>query len=370
MSRNARVSAQFEVRSYTRRVRGRTIQAMQLRALALIASLLAVFLLASRDAAHAQERRNFASFVESVWPAAHRKGVSRETFTEAFAGLVPDPGVIEKAQNQAEFVKPIWDYIASSVSTKRIAKGRAKLSVLGPSLERISSSYGVDPYILLSVWGMESNFGENCGATSVIRDLATLAYVRYRGDYFRRELVVALQILQQGHVSRAGMQGSWAGAMGQTQFMPSSFMRYAVDFDGSGRKDIWTSSTDALASTANFLARHGWVRGWTWGYEVLPPSGALRAGRTQSFGAWAAEGFRRADGVGMPREGSATLLLPAGASGPAFLTTKNFSVIKSYNSSTAYALGVALLSDRLAGEGPLKGTWPDDGDLPTASLAR
>jgi lytic murein transglycosylase len=278
--------------------------------------------------------------------------------------------VLAKTRKQSEFVKPVWDYLASAVSLKRIGSGRRKLAEGQPVLARIQRTYGVDPYTVLAVWGLETNFGTNVGDTSVIRDLATLAYAHYRGEYFRRELLIALKILQEGHVSAAGMRGSWAGAMGQTQFMPSSFMRYAVDFEGNGRKDIWTSAPDALASTANFLARHGWVRGWTWGYEVLPSSsGFLAAGRTLSFAAWSAEGFRRADGFPMPTEGQASLLMPAGSAGPVFLVTKNFKVIKSYNNSTAYALGVALLSDRIAGAGPLKGTWPNQ-DIPTASLAR
>ena len=355
--------------SSARRRRVTPYQHMQLRAVAVILAVLALVLLTPHDIAHAQDGNSFGAFVASLWPEASRKGVSRKIFDRAFSGLTPDSMILAKTQSQAEFVKPIGDYLASSVSPKRIAKGREKMAELEPTLQRISARYGVDPYILLAVWGMESNFGDNCGATSVIRDLATLAYARYRGAYFRHELIVALQILQQGHVSLAGMQGSWAGAMGQTQFMPSSFMRYAVDFDETGHKNIWTSATDALASTANFLARHGWVRGWTWGYEALPPSGRLPIGRTQTFAAWAAQGYRRADGVGMPREGVATLAAPAGEGGPFFLTTKNFSIIKSYNSSTAYALGVSLLSDRIAGEGPLKGTWRSE-DFPTASLSR
>ena len=296
-------------------------------------------------------------------------GVSRRTFDTAFAGVTPDPSVVAKTHKQSEFVRPIWDYIDSAVTPKRITKGRRELQETRGVLSRIERTYGVDPYIVLGVWGVETNFGSNLGDTSVIRDLATLAYVHYRGEYFRRELLIALEILQQGHVSAAGMKGSWAGAMGQTQFMPSAFMRYAVDFEGDGRKNIWTSAPDALASTANFLARHGWRPGWTWGYEVFPPrSPILSAGRDLPFAAWARAGFRRADGFPMPTEGRARLLLPAGRKGPAFLVTRNFDVIKRYNDSTAYALSVALLSDRIAGEGPLKQPWPDD--FPTASIAR
>jgi membrane-bound lytic murein transglycosylase B len=177
-------------------------------------------------------------------------------------------------------------------------------------------------------------------------------------------------IAQQNHMSPAQMRGSWAGAMGQTQFMPSSFLRYAVAFDKTPEKDIWSNPRDALASTANYLAKHGWVRGWTWGYEVLPPAGArIAQGAARPFAAWAAAGWRRADGGPMPTLGRASLLAPAGATGPVFLTTHNFSVIRTYNGALAYALGVSLLSDRIAGQGPLAAAWPNQ-DIPTASLAR
>jgi membrane-bound lytic murein transglycosylase B len=342
---------------------------VHIRTLAVLAAGLLLSALAPRAPAHAAERGGFGAFVASLWPQASRHGVSRATFEAAFADVSPDPAILAKTQSQAEFVKPIWDYLDSAVSPKRVATGRAEMAEMGPLVQGIARRYGVDPYVLLAVWGMESNFGKDCGSTSVIRDLATLAYVGYRGDYFRRELIVALEIVQQGNVSPTAMLGSWAGAMGQTQFMPSAFIRYAVDYDGAGRKDIWSDSADALASTANFLAQHGWVRNWTWGYEVLPPPGAQPARRVQSFAAWAAQGYRRADGFPMPTVGRAALLAPAGQDGPAFLTTKNFYVIKTYNSSTAYALGVSLLSDRIAGEGPLKGAWIDQG-TPTASLAR
>lgn len=345
---------------------------IQLRAMAIIAAIAFILFYAPWNVARAAENAHpaFRSFVASLWPQARRMGVSRPIFEAAFAGLTPDPVILAKTRKQAEFVKPIWQYLAAAVSKKRIGTGREKFAATKPILARIARTYGVDPYIVLGVWGLETNFGSNTGDTSVIRDLATLAYARYRGGYFRRELLIALKILQEGHVSVAAMRGSWAGAMGQTQFMPSAFMRYAVDFQGNGRKDIWTSAPDALASTANFLAKHGWVRGWTWGYEVLPPAAAFLApGRTLPFATWAREGFRRADGFAMPTEGNASLLLPAGSNGPAFLVTKNFYVIKTYNNSTAYALGVALLSDRIAGAAPLKGTWPGQ-DFPTASIAR
>ena len=196
----------------------------------------------------------------------------------------------------------------------------------------------------------------------MLRALATLAYAGYRGNYFRGELIMALRILQEGHVRPADFTGSWAGAMGQTQFMPTSFQKFAVDYDGDGRKDIWTNVPDALASTANYLARHGWIRGFTWGYEAILPAGMNRDdlnGRDyKPFPAFARAGVRRADGGPMPTEGQAALLAPAGDRGPVFLVTRNFKVIRSYNNSIAYALGVSLLSDRIAGSGPLHASWP------------
>jgi lytic murein transglycosylase len=304
---------------------------------------------------------DFAHFVHSLWPQAQGRGVARATFDAAFRGVTPDPDVIERTRKQAEFVKPMGDYLASAVSAKRIEKGRVKGREWKETLEKLERVYGVDPYIVLGVWGMETNFGGYVGDKYVIRALATLAYARYRGDYFKRELLTALQILEAGHVRVGDMQGSWAGAMGQTQFMPSSFYQYAVDFDGDGRKDIWTNVPDALASTANYLKRHGWIAGETWGYEVVLPSGVRGSGGAnhyRPFAQWAAEGVTRADGEAMPREGEAALLMPAGADGPAFLVTRNFKVIKTYNNATAYALGVALLGDRIAGWPPLKGSWP------------
>ncbi len=321
-------------------------------------ALLAVAVAGTRATAAPHD---FATFVADLWPEARRHGVSRATFDAAFAGVTADPAVLEKTHRQAEFAKPIGDYLSSAVSDKRIATGRAKAQDWQHWIGKAETTYGVDRYIVLGVWGLETNFGGFAGNDYVIRSLATLAYARYRGDYFRRELITALQILQEGHTDPAHMVGSWAGAMGQTQFMPSAFKSYAVDFEGHGRRDIWTSVPDAIGSTANYLRKHGWIAGETWGYEVELPADlthASVANRYEGFTTWTARGVRRADGGSMPTTGKAALLLPSGARGPAFLVTPNFKVIKSYNNSTSYALGVALLSDRIAGWGPLKGQWP------------
>ena len=322
----------------------------------LFAAALALVTVAKRG--HAAED-GFHNFIESLWMQAHHRGVSRTTFDRAFAGVTPDPDVLAKTHRQAEFVKPISEYLASAVSQTRIETGRDRARAFKATLERADAAFGVDPYIVLGVWGLETNFGTKTGDLSTIRCLATLAYAHYRGDYFRKELVEALVILQEGHVTPEAMQGSWAGAMGQTQFMPSAFKRYAIDFDGHGRKDIWRDVPDALGSTANFLKRHGWRADEPWGFEVVAPSATTGDGKAmRPFATWADAGFKRADGAAMPRSGEAALLAPAGPDGPHFLVTRNFKVIKSYNNSTAYALGVALLGDRIAGGTPLAASWP------------
>lgn len=314
--------------------------------------------------------RSFSAFVASLWPEAHAHGVSRATFDAAFAGVEPDPDVMALTHKQAEFTKTTGQYLLSAVSDKRIATGTEKYKDWAPWLAKAEQRYGVDRYVILGVWGLETNFGNYPGNTYVVRSLATLAYNRYRGEYFRRELLAALAILQARHVDPAHMTGSWAGAMGQTQFMPSSFKSYAVDFDGDGKRDIWTSIPDAIGSTANYLKKHGWADRETWGYEVVLPSGmAASQGTRAGFAAWAGHGIRRADGGAMPETGTGTLLTPEGRSGPAFLVTPNFKVIKSYNNSTSYALGVSLLGDRIAGWGDLKSRWPSAGRPPRRNFA-
>ncbi|MCP8939746.1 lytic murein transglycosylase [Alsobacter sp. SYSU M60028] len=304
------------------------------------------------------QRGSFRAFVEGVWPAAQARGVSRDTFDLAFAGVAPDPKIAELTHRQSEFVKPIWEYLNGAVTSARVARGQDVAREYAATLDAVERRYGVDRAAVLGIWGMETNFGTFTGGKDVIRSLATLAHLNYRGDFFRNELVTALVILQQGHVAREDMKGSWAGAMGQTQFMPSSFMSYAVDGDGDGRKDIWSSVPDALASTANYLRQKGWTPGLPWAVEVALPANFDWRTRAGSFSTWASLGVRRADGEAMPRGGEATLFLPAGASGPAFLVTSNFNVIKSYNSSDAYAMGVGHLGDRIYGGASIQAAWP------------
>jgi len=315
-----------------------------------------------RSPARAEQAQDaqFRSFISGLWPQAQQRGVSRALFAAAFEGMTPDESVIAKSRRQPEFTRTLQDYLASAVSPARIETGAAKAAELADLLTDIEARHGVDRHILLAVWGMETNFGGFTGNTPVLRALATLAFAGYRGDYFQRELIGALQILQDGHVAPEDFKGSWAGAMGQTQFMPSSFRAYAVDFDGDGRKDIWSNVADALGSSANYLAKHGWDKDQGWGFEVLAPPGAVVTFGVNygPFGAFSRFGVVRANGEPMPETGEAMLLTPAGEHGPAFLVTKNFKVIRSYNNALAYALGVALLADRIAGGAPLRAPWP------------
>jgi lytic murein transglycosylase len=300
----------------------------------------------------------FDAFVASLWPDAQRAGVSREVFDAAFSGVTPDPKVVALTRKQAEFSKPIWDYVGGSVSSARLARASQMAQTYAQTLDWVESRYGVPREIVLSVWGMESGFGANTGGMSVIRSLATLAHARYRGTFFRDELIQALQIIQAGHVTPAGMKGSWAGAMGQTQFMPSSYAAYAVDADGDGHPNIWTSPADALASTANYLREKGWQPGLPWLVEVQLPARMDLSVHRRGFADWASMGVARADGRALPRSGNANLFMPAGVNGPVFLAGDNFEVIRAYNSSDAYAMGVGHLANRIAGGSSFTRAWP------------
>jgi membrane-bound lytic murein transglycosylase B len=306
----------------------------------------------------AQAQTGFQSFIEGLWPQAKARGISRATFSEAFRGVEPDSKIIALTRKQSEFVRPIWEYIEGSVSAQRLQRGRQMATEWSRTLDLVERTYGVPRSVVLGVWGMETNFGSFTGSIYVVRALATLAYTRYRGDFFREELLTALEILENDHIDRDKMLGSWAGAMGQTQFMPSSFMKFAVDGNRDGTRDIWSSVPDALASTANYLRRQGWEPGLPWGFEVTLPKGFDFRNLRQGFTSWAALGLRRADGKPLPRSGEASLFLPGGANGPSFLITANYDAIKSYNSSDAYAMGVAYLGDRIVGGPPIQGAWP------------
>ena len=303
-------------------------------------------------------------FFQSLWPAARAQGISRRTFELATAGLVPDPAVIERAISQPEHVKTPGDYLAALVTPERIRVGRQLATAHAVLLGAIEAAYGVDRNVVLAIWGVESAYGTETGSHSIVRSLATLAMAdARRADFWRAELISAMRIIQDGNATPASLLGSWAGAMGQTQFIPTTYSRYAVDFDRDGRRDIWHSAADALASTANYLHRSGWVRGLPWGFEVVLPRGFdyrwSEAGRTQALAEWLAAGVQipfsaGTSSLGQPLE----LVLPAGAQGPAFLVTRNFRAILRYNQSIAYALAVGHLADRIAGAPALASPWP------------
>lgn len=301
----------------------------------------------------------FRVFVESLRPEADRQGVPRATFEAAFAGLTPDPSLAALTARQPEFAKPLGAYLAAQVTPARVAAGRGLLERWGADLAAIERRSGVPGPIVVAVWGLETNYGASTGGKDVIRSMATLGALGYRPDLYRAELLAALAMLRDGDARRTDLRGSWAGAMGLPQFMPSSFRAFAVDGDGDGRRDIWADVPDALASIANFLRGKGWAPDRPWGFQVaVPPGLDLRASRGEARD-WAARGVARADGAPMPDAGELTLFFPAGAAGPAFLVTPNYEVLKTYNFSDAYVLSVAHLADRMAGGAPLRGPWPD-----------
>lgn len=306
----------------------------------------------------------FENWMRAFRGRALAQGISASTFDRAFRGVQYDAGVIKRDRNQAEFTKTIWDYLASAASDKRVRNGKNALRQHRRTLEQIEARYGVDKAVVVAVWGLESGYGEFRGDLDVVQSLATLAFDGRRGAFFEKQLIAALKILQNGDTSPRNMTGSWAGAMGHTQFIPTSYEAYAVDFTGDGRRDIWSDDpTDALASTAAYLNRFGWVKGQPWGTEVKLPQNfnyALASRKVRKSPAeWAQLGVRGVDGKAVPNYGSASILLPAGGRGVAFMIFKNFSVIERYNAADAYVIGVGHLSDRINGGDPLVGNWPE-----------
>ncbi|MGQ0444116.1 MAG: lytic murein transglycosylase [Beijerinckiaceae bacterium] len=304
----------------------------------------------------------FSGCLAGLRGAAQASGVEAATFDKAAHGLAPNPDVLALAEVQPEFKTPIWDYLAGLVDDERVTDGRAMMARWGTALALAQSRFGVDEATLTAVWGVESDYGRGFGTRNVVQSLATLTCGGgRRAGYFRQEFFAALKIIQHGDIDPAQFNGSWAGAFGHTQFMPSTFLRIAADLDGDGRKDLINSVPDAIGSTAAYLRKSGWVSGGVWGFEVrLPEHYAGPSGRTRKepMSAWAARGVARIDGQQLPDGGSAGLLLPAGAAGPAFLVTRNFDAIYSYNAAESYALAIALLSDRLRGRHGLVAAWP------------
>jgi membrane-bound lytic murein transglycosylase B len=324
------------------------------------AALFGLGLLASPAFADAGFERWVASFRQT----AAENGISRSTYDRAFRGVDSiDPEVLEKARFQPEFTAPVWDYFDNRVHEDSVANGRAMAKKYKATLDKIEKRFGVDRYILLAIWSMESNYGEilknDKVMRNVVRSLSTLAYAdKRRAKFARTQLIAALKILQTGDIDESHLTGSWAGAMGHTQFIPTSYQAYAVDFDGNGKRDIWGSVPDALATAANLLRKNGWQAGKTWGYEVDLPAGRKFPSGSLSLSKWQSLGVTRANGKPF-RHGSDKAELKAldGRSGPAFLATKNFFVLKAYNNADKYALAVGLLADEIAGYGGLVRDW-------------
>ncbi len=307
----------------------------------------------------------YDAWVAAFIPRAAAQGIGQGTLDSAFRSAGYLPGVIERDRNQTEFSRTLEDYLSIAASDERIANGRAALGQYGQVLAEIDARYGVEPQVVVAVWGLESQYGARRGNVPVISALSTLAFDGRRGEFFEGQLIAALKILQNGDVSPTGMTGSWAGAMGHTQFIPTSYLGYAVDFRGDGRRDIWSDDpTDALASTAAYLAQSGWTRGQPWGVEVQLPdgfnTGLTGRGSSRSVADWTAQGVRDMSGRPVPDYGVASIIIPSGSSGPAFMTFRNFTVITRYNNSESYVIGIGHLSDRLRGGPPVQAAFPPD----------
>src|SRR5947209_586886 len=308
---------------------------------------------------------DFKNCLERMWPDAARRGVTRASFETFTAGLEPDVKIMDFVDAQPEFTKAFWDYIDLLVTDERIAKGRELLAAHAAAFDAVEKAYGVDRHVIAAIWGVETKYGTVAGERPVIRSTATLACVGRRQAYFKDEFLATLEILQRGDIRADQLKGSWAGAFGATQFMPTAFKRYAVDFDHDGRRDIVGNVADIAASTANHLKVAGWVAGQSWGYEVVLPAGfnfmLADPAKRLTLAEWARQGVTRAGGAPFARVGDrATLFVPAGARGPSFLLLDNFRALMKYNPAEAYALAAGHLADRLRGGGPIVQAWPRD----------
>ena len=352
---------------------------MSLRAALLL--LPAVLLLACQSPSHGQTtngpeqttqpsvgttepaRPNFVAWREAFKPEALAAGVSAATFDRAFDGILPNLDILAKNDEQPEYTRPIWAYLDTAVAPERVATGRQLLADNKAVLRKTSKPYGVEPQIIVAIWGLESRYGANSGGYNVIEALATMAYGSRRPAVFRQNLIDALLILEHGDITPEDMQGSWAGAMGQTQFMPAAFRQYAVDGDGDGKRDIWRDLPDVFASTANYLGAHGWKPGQPWGMEVRLPAKfdwqLAEMDVTKTVAEWRKLGVKRVDGKALPKVASpAAIIAPAGHRGPAFIVFENFRTILDYNNSISYALAVAHLADLITGKPEFVAQWP------------
>ncbi len=324
---------------------------------------------ASSSSPNYASQNNFQNCLANLRSQAVAQGVSGSTYDRYTQNLTPDYSVIERLNYQPEFSTPIWDYLSGLVDEERVQLGRQKLQQHREVLNRISAVYGVPAETIVAVWGVESNFGDISGRYPLLQALGTLSCEGRRQSYFRGEFFTTMKLLQRGDVREEQLRGSWAGAFGHTQFMPSTYDELAVDFDGDGRRDLVSSIPDALASTANFLSKRGWQSGQPWGFEVKIPQGMSVSGEgrrnKKSLSNWLNQGVVRADGSpliqgNLSQSSQAGLLAPAGPNGPVFLVFKNFDAIYSYNAAESYALAIAHLSDRLQGKGSFTATWPTD----------
>lgn len=312
-------------------------------------------------------RNNFQTCIANLRSNAISAGVSGTVYDRYTQNLTPDYSVIDKLNYQPEFSTDIWDYLSGLVDQERVQEGQQKMSQHQSILQRASQRYGIPVETIVAVWGVESNYGNISGKYPLIQALGTLSCEGRRQSYFRGEFFTTLKILQRGDLTEDQLKGSWAGAFGHTQFMPSTYDRLAVDFDGDGRRDLVSSIPDALASTANFLNKAGWQTGMPWGFEVQVPQGISASGRRNkvALSQWVNRGVKRIDGSALIQGNlssstSAGLLAPAGENGPKFLVFRNFDALYSYNAAESYALAIALLSDRLQGKGGIVAAWPTD----------
>ncbi|GIT84007.1 lytic murein transglycosylase [Acinetobacter towneri] len=319
--------------------------------------------------ANFQPQNHFQSCLANLRSQAIAKGVSGSSYDRYTQNLSPDYSVIERLNYQPEFSTPIWDYLSGLVDDERVQAGQQKLAQHRDALNRVAAAYGVPAETVVAVWGVESNFGAISGSYPLLQALGTLSCEGRRQSYFRGEFFTTMRLLQRGDVTESQLKGSWAGAFGHTQFMPSTYDELAVDFDGDGRRDLVSSIPDALASTANFLKRRGWQTGQPWGFEVKVPAGMSLSGEgrrnKKSLSSWVNRGLTRADGSALIQgnlsgSSQAGLMAPAGANGPVFLVFRNFDAIYSYNAAESYALAIAHLSDRLMGQSAFRTAWPTD----------
>ena len=312
----------------------------------------------------AQSQSGFQQWVKNFRAVALKNGVSAQTYDRAFRGVKLNKRVVQLDRKQAEFSREIWDYLDTATSPKRVKNGKAMLAKHKNTLRQIEQKYGVDKKVVLAIWGLESSYGQNMGDINIIEALATLAYDGRREKFGRQQLLEALRIIQRGDITPDRMMGSWAGAMGHTQFIPTSYQAFAQDFTGDGKRNVWDTRdpSDALASTANYLKRSGWVQNQPWGIEVKLPKGFYFGNASLDVKAtsarWTELGVRTINGNKIPNYGKGSVFLPAGADGPAFIVFKNFGVIKRYNNANSYAMAVGHLGDRIAGGGYFVKEWP------------